>query len=236
MNILWYILGAAYLLSITVQNRLRANYKKWGAIRNSANMTGAETARVILDANDLRRVEIRSVQGKLSDHYDPRDQSIRLSESVFNVPSVAAMAVAAHETGHAIQHAANYTPLKIRTAMTPVVNTAASYGIPAAIFGLFMGAPLLTLIGAIAYVVALAFQFITLPIEFNASKRALAQLERLQLLNAAEKQGARSMLRAATMTYVAGVASSAAYVLYLVLLVGKLIFKTPAPLRPPRLP
>ena len=85
MNILWYILGAAYLLSITVQNRLRANYKKWGAIQNSANMTGAETARVILDANDLRRVEIRSVQGKLSDHYDPRDRSIQLSESGLSI-------------------------------------------------------------------------------------------------------------------------------------------------------
>ena len=236
MDIFWLILGAAYLLSIAVQNRLRATHKKWGSIRNSANMTGAETARVILDANDLNRVEIRPVQGQLSDHYDPRDKTIQLSEAVFDMPSVAAMAVAAHETGHAIQDAVGYTPLRVRTSLAPVVNTAARYAIPAAIFGLFMGAPLLTQAGVIAYVAALAFQFITLPVEFNASKRALAQLDQLQLLNAEEKQGAQSMLRAAAMTYVAGAASAAVYVLYLVMLFGRWIFKIPAPVPPPRLP
>jgi Zn-dependent membrane protease YugP len=236
VDIFWLILGGAYLLSLVVQKRLRATHQKWGSIRNSANMTGAETARTILDANDLRRVDVRAVRGQLSDHYDPRDTSVQLSESVFNVPSVAAMAVAAHETGHAIQDAVNYSPLEVRTALAPVVNTAARFGIPAAIIGVFTGAPLLTQMGAVAYVVALAFQFLTLPVEFDASKRALTQLDQLRLLNAEEKEGARSMLRAAAMTYVAGAASSAAYVLYLVLLVGRWAFKIPAPVPPPRLP
>ena len=236
MDIFWLILGGAYLLSLVVQNRLRATHQKWGSIRNSADLTGAETARAILDSNNLSQVDVRAVQGKLSDHYDPRDKSVQLSEPVFNVPSVAAMAVAAHEVGHAIQDAVGYTPLKIRTSLAPVVNTAARYGIPAAIFGLLLGAPLLTQVGAMAYVVALAFQFITLPVEFNASKRALAQLDQLKLLNEQEHQGAKSMLRAAAMTYVAGAASAAVYVLYLVMLFGRWIFKTPAPVPPPRLP
>lgn len=236
MDIFWLILGGAYLLSLVVQNQLRAAHQKWGSIRNSANLTGAEAARTILDANDMRRVEVRAVRGKLTDHYDPRDKTIQLSEAVFDVPSVAAMAVAAHETGHAIQDAVDYKPLKIRTALAPVANSAARFGIPAAIFGMFMGAPLLTQAGAVAYVVALAFQFTTLPVEFDASKRALAQLDQLQLLNAEEEKGARSMLRAAAMTYVAGAASAAAYVLYLVLLLGRWVFKTPAPVPPPRLP
>jgi Zn-dependent membrane protease YugP len=120
--------------------------------------------------------------------------------------------------------------------MAPMVNTAARFGIPAAIIGVFTGVPLLTQLGAIAYVVALAFQFLTLPIEFDASKRALAQLDQLKFLNAEEKEGARSMLRAAAMTCVAGAASSAAYVLYLVLLVGRWAFKIPARVPPPRLP
>ena len=236
MDIFWLILGGAYLLSLVVQNQLRSAHQKWGSVRNSADMTGAEAARAILDANDMSGVQVRAVRGKLTDHYDPRDKSVQLSEAVFNVPSVAAMAVAAHETGHAIQDAAEYTPLKIRTALAPAVNAAARYGIPAAIFGLFMGAPLLTQMGALAYVVALAFQFLTLPVEFDASKRALAQLDQLQLVNVEEKAGARSMLRAAAMTYVAGAASAAAYLLYLILLVGKWVFKTPAPMPPPRLP
>lgn len=236
MDIFWLILGGAYLLTLVVQNQLRSTHIKWGSIRNSVNLTGAQTARMILDANDLHQVEVHAVQGQLSDHYDPLDKTIQLSEAVYDVQSVAAMAVAAHETGHAIQDAVSYTPLKIRTALAPVANTAAQYGIPAAIFGLFMGSPLLTQTGAIAYVVALAFQFITLPVEFNASKRALAQLDQLQLVNEEERQGARSMLRAAAMTYVAGAASAAAYVVYLVLLFGRWMFKTPAPVPPPRLP
>lgn len=232
----WILLGASYLISLAVQNRLRATHQKWGSIRNSANLTGADTARAILRANEMGQVSVSPVRGKLSDHYDPRDKSIQLSEPVFDVPSVAAMAVAAHETGHAIQDRAGYWPLALRTAAAPLVNAAARFGIPAAIFGLFLGLPILIQLGVIGYVGALAFQFLTLPVEFDASKRALAELERLQLMSAEEEKGARSMLRAAAMTYVAGAASSAVYILYLAMLAGRWIFKIPAPVPPPRLP
>ena len=236
MDLIWIILGAGYLLSLVVQNRLRASYQKWGSIRNSANMTGAATAEAILDANGMRQVVVRDVHGKLSDHYDPRDKSIQLSEPVYGVPSVAAMAVAAHETGHAIQDKAGYWPLALRTSAAPLVNAAARFGIPAAIFGLLLGVPVLIQLGVIGYVGALAFQFLTLPLEFDASKRALAQLDQLQLMNDDEKQGARSMLRAAAMTYVAGAASSAAYVVYLLLIAGRWLFGKSLPVLPPRLP
>jgi Zn-dependent membrane protease YugP len=236
MDIIWLILGAAYLLSLVVQNRLQATHRKLGSIRNSANLSGAEIAHTILDANDMRQVDVRAVRGKLSDHYDPRNKSVQLSETVYGVPSVAAMAVAAHETGHAIQDKAGYWPLAIRTSLAPFVNAAARFGIPAAVIGLLFGAPLLIQIGAIAYVSALAFQFLTLPLEFDASRRAIIQLDRLQLLNDDEEKGVKSMLRAAAMTYVAGAASAAAYILYLVLMGGRWLLRKPPPVPPPRLP
>jgi Zn-dependent membrane protease YugP len=236
MYIFWVMLGAAYLLSLFVQNKLRATHQKWGSIRNSANISGAETARAILDANGLCSVEVQAVQGRLSDHYDPRDRSIRLSEDVYAMHSVAAMVVAAHETGHAIQHEVGYKALAIRTAAAPMANASARFGIPTAIAGVFLGIPLITQIGVVGYVAALAFQFLTLPVEFDASKRALGQLDRLHLLSDAERQGARSVLRAAAMTYVAGAASAAVYILYLAMVVGRWIFKGPPPVPPPRLP
>ncbi len=236
MDIFWLILGGGYLLSLVVQNRLRATHQKWGSIRNSANMTGAATAQAILHTNDMGRVAVRAVQGKLSDHYDPRDKTIQLSEPVYGVPSVAAMAVAAHETGHAIQDKAGYWPLAVRTSLAPFVNAAARFGIPAAVTGLFIGAPLLIQVGVVGYIGALAFQFLTLPLEFDASKRAIAQLDRLQLLNSEEQKGVSSMLRAAAMTYVAGAASSAAYILYLALMGGRWFLSKPPPVPPPRLP
>lgn len=236
MDIFWLMLGAAYLLSLVVQNRLRATHRKLGSTRNAVNLSGAEVARTILDANDMRQVDVRAVRGRLSDHYDPRNKSVQLSETVYGVPSVAAMAVAAHEAGHAIQDKAGYWPLAVRTSLAPVVNAAARFGIPAAVIGLFIGSPLLIQIGAIAYVSALAFQFLTLPLEFDASKRAIAELDRLQMLNDEDAKGVRSMLRAAAMTYVAGAASAAAYILYLVLLGGRWLLKKPPPVPPPRLP
>lgn len=236
MDIYWLILGATYLLSFVVQKKLQATHRKWGAIRNTANISGAETARTILNANDMRQVEVRAVQGSLSDHYDPRDKTIQLSEPVYGVSSVAAMAVAAHEAGHAIQDKAGYWPLAVRTSLAPFVNAAARFGIPAAIVGLFIGVPLLIQIGIVGYIGAIVFQFLTLPLEFDASKRAITQLNRLQLLNDEEEKGVRSMLRAAAMTYVAGVASSAAYILYLALLGGRWLLRKPPPVPPPRLP
>ncbi len=236
MNLFWIILGVSYALSFLVQRRLRAAYHKWGNVRNSANMTGEETARLILNSNGLQQVTVRPIPGMLNDHYDPRGRSIQLSQTVFGVPSVAAMAVSAHETGHAIQHQAKYWLLSLRSAAVPLANAGARFGIPAALIGLVFGVPFLVQLGVVGYVGALAFQFLTLPVEFDASRRALAELDSLNVLSGEERDGARAVLRAAAMTYVAGVASSAAYVLYLALLAGRWFIGKPAPAPPPRLP
>ena len=236
MDLFWLILGGSWLLSVAVQNRLHATHRRWGSVRNSAGLSGAETAATILKANNLSHVGIKAVQGRLTDHYDPRHKSVALSESVYQQPSVAAMAVAAHETGHALQHDSRYPFLVFRTALAPVASTAASYGIPAAVFGAIIGLPVLIDIGILSFVAAFLFQLITLPVEFNASRRAMAELDRLNLLNDEERQGARSMLRAAAMTYVASAAPAALYLVYLVVRVARWIFGKTPPLPPPRLP
>lgn len=231
----YIIVGAVYLFSLLVQGTLKRTYAKWSGVRNSAGLPGGQVARQILDANDMRRVRVEEVAGKLSDHYDPRTKVISLSQPNYAVPSIAAMAISAHESGHAIQDHQNYAPLKFRTAMAPIAHFAGRAGIPALIAGSFFGSQLLVLGGVIAYVGALLLQFLTLPVEFNASKRALAQLESLHLMNEQEKEGARKVLRAAAMTYVAGVASAAGYLVYLALIGGRLLLKKP-PVVPPSIP
>lgn len=231
----YLIVGAVYLFSLTVQGALKRTYGKWSGVRNSAGLPGGQVARQILDANDMRRVRVEAVAGKLSDHYDPRTRVIRLSQPIYAIPSVAALAISAHESGHAIQDHQNYGPLKFRTAMAPIANFGGRFGIPALIAGTFFDSRLLILAGVIAYVGALLLQFLTLPVEFNASKRALAQLESLQLMNEEETEGATKVLRAAAMTYVAGVASAAGYIVYLVLVGGRMLLKKP-PVVPPSVP
>jgi Zn-dependent membrane protease YugP len=233
----YLIAGAVFLFSLAVRQRLGSTYRKWGRTRNRANITGARTAQAILAANRMGRVRIDPVPGKLGDHYDPRNKTIRLSEPVYGVPSVAAMAVAAHESGHAIQDEVDYVPLEIRTFMAPVAAAGARFGLPAAIFGSFLGLPGLVQFGVLAYAGALLLQFLTLPVEFNASKRAMRQLEKLQVMGEEERRGVKDVLRAAAMTYVAGAASSAGYILYLAIVGGRWIFRRPPlpnpPLKPP---
>lgn len=229
--LLYYIIaGVTWAFSGLVKQKLTRTYAKWGDIRNSANATGAQTARALLDTNDLRQVQLVPAPGRLSDHYDPGPKVIRLSEPVYGVPSVAAMAIAAHETGHAIQDAVDYKPFRVRASLVPLAQIGARFGLPAAMGGLFLDEPLLVQIGVLAYLGALVFQFATLPVEFNASKRAIKQLEALGAMNAEDEEGAREMLRAAAMTYVAGVASSAGYVVFLALVAGRSLFgKAPKP-------
>ncbi len=236
IDLFWALLGGSYLLALAVQQRLLATHRKWENIRNSAGLTGAQTARMILEANSMDYVSVVPVPGRLTDHYDPRNRTVALSESVFADQSVAAIAIAAHEVGHAIQDKAGYTYLRARTALAPVARFAARYGIPAAIFGSLLGMPALTDIGVLSFVGAFVFQIITLPVEFDASRRALAELDRLQMIDHEERRGARSMLRAAAMTYVAGAASAAVYVVYLALVVGRFLLGKPPPVPPPRLP
>ena len=235
-GILFYgIAGLAFLFSFGVRERLKSTYKRWSRIRNSTARSGAEIARMILDANRLQAVPVEPVQGTLTDHYDPRHKALRLARDNFVGNSVAAMAVAAHECGHALQDADGYRPMEFRTAMVPLANAGARFGLPLAIFGSISGSMVMVQVGTLGYLSAILLTFLTLPVEFNASKRALAQLDRLGLISADGRDGARKVLRAAAMTYVAGVASSAWYLLYLVFAGGRSLFRKPKPPLPPAL-
>jgi Zn-dependent membrane protease YugP len=231
----YLIVGVVFLFSLAVQGSLKRTYAKWSRVRNSSDLPGSRVARTILDANDMHRVRVEQVGGKLSDHYDPRSKVIRLSQPIYAVPSVASLAISAHEAGHAIQDHEQFGALKFRTTMAPIASFAARFGIPALIAGSLFDSLWLVQAGVIAYVGALLMQFFTLPVEFNASKRALAQLERLDLMSEQEKEGAQKVLRAAAMTYVAGVASAAGYIVYLLLAGGRMLFRGP-PASPPTVP
>lgn len=226
----FYLLaGITWLFSHYVKRRLTKAYGKWGSIPNAVGATGAQAAHAVLSAHDLRRVLLQPVRGELSDHYDPKSKTIRLSETVYGVRSVAAMAIAAHETGHALQDADGYGPFRIRTRLVPLAQLGARFGLPAAVMGLLMAAPLYVQIGVLTYLGALLFQFATLPVEFNASKRALEQLESLGLVDQHDQKGARDVLKAAALTYVAGVASSAGYLVFLLLIGGRWLLRRPRP-------
>lgn len=231
MGLLTYfiIAGVVMAFSFAVRLKLKNTYAKWGRTRNAAGITGSEAARHILDANGLRDVRLEAVRGQLSDHYDPRSRTIRLSEGVYAVPSVAAVAIAAHESGHAIQDRERYKPLALKKALIPLATLGARFGLPAAFVGLMFGSQTLVQVGVLGYAGALVLQFLALPVEFDASKRALGQLERLQLISPQEKESARSVLRSAALTYVASAASSAIYILYLGLAGGRWLLGKPIP-------
>lgn len=233
----YWIAGAVFVFSIVVRQRLTSTYRRWSRVRNSAGATGAETAGRILEANHMGDVRVGPIEGKLTDHYNPRTKEIRLSETVYATPSVAAMAIAAHESGHAIQDAVDYTPLKLRSRLAPLAAAGARFGLPAAISGWLLGLPALIQVGVLFYAGGFLLQFLTLPVEFNASKRALEQLENIGVLGDGEREGARKVLRSAALTYVAGVASAAGYIIYLVLVGGRWLFPKPPtgapPLKPP---
>jgi Zn-dependent membrane protease YugP len=177
-------------------------------------LTGRETARAILDANGLQDVAIEQVRGTLSDHYDPRSRTVRLSEGNYQRASVAGMAVAAHEVGHAIQHAKSYAPLDMRSAILPVASIGDRFGMILILIGLFTGATGLGLLGVILFGGAVLFQVVTLPVEFDASNRAMAQMRQLGLATQQDSGGARTVLTAAALTYVAATATSIMYLLY----------------------
>jgi Zn-dependent membrane protease YugP len=191
------------ILSLICQAKVSSTFGKYGKVRNARGLTGAEAARAILKRNGLYDVRVEHVAGKLSDHYDPRTKVLRLSDSVFSSASVAAVGVAAHETGHAIQHAENYAPLALRSTLVPVANVGSMAGPYLAMIGLFFSFDLLITIGILLFTAAVVFYLITLPVEFNASSRALEILERDDMLSDGELAGSRKVLQAAAMTYVA---------------------------------
>jgi uncharacterized protein len=211
----------ATLLALYAQYRVKSTFGKYSRISNMRRLTGADVARQILDQNDLHDISVQAVRGNLTDHYDPTKKVVRLSQSVYSSTSVAAIGVAAHETGHAIQHMEKYVPLGLRSLLVPAARIGSGFGPYMAIFGLFLGYPMLVDIGIILFAGAVAFYLITLPVEFNASKRALAILEDSGMLSREEIVPARKVLRAAAMTYVASAAVAMASLLRLILLSGR---------------
>ncbi len=194
---------------------------KYSRVRNGSGITGEEAARRILNSEGLYNVQIECLSSDRGDHYDPRTNTVRLSRSNFTQPSVTAVGVAAHECGHAIQHAKGYAPLNFRSALVPVANIGSHLGLPLILLGVFLSwNQVLIQIGIWAFALAVAFQLVTLPVEFNASGRAVAKIEQYGLLSAEETKGCRKVLTAAAMTYVAAAASAILQLLRLVLLFG----------------
>jgi Zn-dependent membrane protease YugP len=208
----------AFLFALYAQYKVKNTFNKYRAYSNSKGMTGADTARLILDTNNLNDVRVERVGGTLSDHYDPRSKTVRLSESVYGSTSLAAVGVAAHETGHAIQHDTHYAPLALRSGLVPVANIGSAMGPYMAIFGLMLRLEVLIYVGILLYTVAVGFYLLTLPVEFNASKRAVEILGSTGMYSVPELVPVRKVLTAAAMTYVASAAVAMASLLRLILL------------------
>ncbi len=208
------------IASLIIQAKLKSTYAKYSKIGNVRNITGAQAAQMVLGYYGIHDVNIEHVSGKLSDHYDPTSKVIRLSDGVFNGSSIAAVGVACHEAGHAAQHAEAYKPIKIRNLILPVCNIGSTLSMPLLIAGVIFGYEPLIWIGIGFFSFVALFQLITLPVEFNASRRALNVIESNGLLSFEEKNGAAKVLKMAAMTYVAALATSIAQILRLVLLYG----------------
>ena len=223
MDTTYLLLIPAMILAAWAQFKVTSSFKKYSAQRSLKGYTGADVARALLRENGVNNVEVLPVAGQLSDHYDPRTKTVKLSQGVYDSPSIAALSVAAHETGHALQHATSYAPLNIRSAIVPVANISSKMAMPIFIAGMFLGNAgyLLMNIGIILFLGAVIFQVVTLPVEFNASKRAIAMLEGGNYITKDEVKPAKKMLDAAAMTYVAAAFMSLAQLLRLILLSGR---------------
>lgn len=208
------------IASLIIQSKLKSTYAKYSGVNNVKNLTGAQAAQMVLNYYGIYNVHIESTPGTLSDHYDPTKNVIRLSDGVYNSTSVAAIGVACHEAGHAAQHAQGYTPIKIRNTILPVCNIGSTLSMPLLLIGLVLSFEPLIWIGIGFFSFVSIFQLVTLPVEFNASKRALSVIESNGLLTFEEKRGAAKVLKMAAMTYVAALATSVAQLLRLILRYG----------------
>ena len=212
----------AMILAIIAQIKVKSTYKKYRKIPNSRGMTGQQAALYVLNQYGITDVMIRPIDGTLTDHYDPRNKVISLSKDIYYGTDVASVGIACHEAGHAAQHAENYMPIKVRNAILPACNIGSYVGIPIALVGYFLGFEPLIIVGLALYSLIAVFQLVTLPVEFDASARAMKIIKAGNLLYDQEVSGARSVLTAAAMTYVASLAVTLANLLrFILLFLGK---------------
>ncbi len=218
----WILVILGAVLSMAASAKVNSTLNKYSKVRSMMGMTGEDAAKRLLNSQGIYDVTVRSVKGQLTDHYDPRTKTVNLSESVFHSTSVAAIGVAAHECGHAMQDNVGYVPLKLRGAIVPVANIGSQAAFPLIIIGVLiggMGSPLVN-IGLILFSLAVIFQLITLPVELNASRRAITLLDQVGILGGQEVNQTRKVLGAAALTYVAALAASVLQLLRLVILFG----------------
>lgn len=231
---IYYILLVlpAMLFSFWASARVNSTFKRYSQMRNSRGMTGADAARAVLAANGVAGVRIERVSGNLTDHYDPRDNVIRLSDRVYDAATPAAVGVAAHEAGHAVQYATNYAPIKLRAAIVNVTNIGSRLSIPLIVIGLLLMSIrslaaysdffyYVALFGVLCFGLCVVFQLITLPTEYNASRRAKQTIESCNMLTLEEQQGVKRVLSAAALTYVAALTVAIANFLRLLMIVGR---------------
>ncbi len=217
------MIAPAFILSMWASWRVKANFKKYSRVRSGRGLTGAQAAAELLSSAGIDDVKIvRAKGGRLSDHYHPVKKQLALSEGVYDSPSVAAVGIAAHEAGHAIQHAEHYKPLWLRSLLVPTASIGSNLGYIVMILGLFMASQNMVLVGAVLFSAVLLFQIETLPVEFNASSRAKALLVNRGIITAREREGVDKVLNAAAMTYVAAVASTLMTLLYFLMRSGLL--------------
>lgn len=216
------ILIPAILLALYAQTKVQTTYARYMRVPARSGITGAEAARELLRQNGLYDVRVEQVRGRLTDHYDPRSKTLRLSPEVYNSSSLAALGIAAHEAGHALQHADEYTPLRLRNAIVPIASIGSQLAFPLLLIGLLLDNLNLITIGVAAFSLAVLFQLITLPVEYNASSRAIAALEAGGMIYREEVQPTRNVLSAAALTYVAATIMAVMQLLRLLLISGLL--------------
>lgn len=221
-TIYWIVLIPILLLSVYAQFKVSSNFNQFSGVQNRRRITGAQAADAVLRAHGITDVMIKSCRGHLTDHYDPRDNSIYLSESVYSADSVAAVGVAAHEAGHAVQYAVGYGPVRLRMAILPATQFGSRFSFIAIFLGFLLDREPLFAIGIILFAITTFFQLVTLPVEFDASARAIGTIEGAGLLDMDEQQGAKKVLSAAALTYVAALLTSLLQLLrYIMLFAGR---------------
>lgn len=206
------------IASLIIQAKMKMTYKKYERVASRRGMTGYMAAEMVLRQHRITNVAIEGVQGRLTDHFDPRTNIIRLSPQVYSGTSIAAISIACHEAGHAVQHSENYTPIKLRNAILPVTNIGSSLSFPLILLGLFFSMDPLLFLGIIFFSFVVIFHLVTLPVEFNASSRALEAIDAYEMLSSDESKAAKKVLSAAALTYLAAFAVSLAQLLRLMLL------------------